>query len=180
MLATGLHGHLLCLTNAFQTLQTWSLSRCCSKEVPGLPGMRGKICNTVSIGRGLVNMCFSVTRACISIGLLALSAHHCIENPSKSLSKFRRTYIDTSWQDVLVFQLLLILRMRRFDHSFPSIRLHCAPCHTSQSEGWWFLGGCSAASFITAMWQYCQPAFAFVASSSSACLTIWVSDLGYA
>ena len=99
-LATGLHGHLLCLTNAFQTLQTWSLSRCCSKEVPGLPGMRGKICNTVSIGRGLANICSSVTRAFISIGLLALSAHHCIGNPSKSLSKFPRTYIDTSWQDL--------------------------------------------------------------------------------
>ena len=28
--------------------------------------------------------------------------------------------------------------------------------------------------------QYRQPAFAFVAGYASACLTIWVSDLGYA
>ena len=48
--------------------------------------------------------------------------------------------------------------------SFLSIRLHCAPSHTNQSKGWWFLGGCSAASFIAAVWQYHHPALAFVAS----------------
>ena len=29
--------------------------------------------------------------------------------------------------------------------SFASIRINCAPCHANQVEGWWFLGGCSAA-----------------------------------
>ena len=30
------------------------------------------------------------------------------------------------------------------------------------------------------MWQYHQPAFAFFASYPGACLTVWVSHLGYA
>ena len=86
MLAAGLHVWLLCLINAFQTLQTWSLSRCCSKEVPGLPGMRGRIGNTVSIGKGLANMYSSLTRACISIGLLQLGVRWEMK-PYKVLSK---------------------------------------------------------------------------------------------
>ena len=64
--------------------------------------------------------------------------------------------------------------------SFPSVRLYRALCHANQVEGWWFLGGCSTASFISPVWQYHQPAFAFVASYPGACLTVWVSDLGYA
>ena len=52
----------------------------------------------------------------------------------------------------------------------PSTRLHCAPYHANQSKGWWSLGGCSAASFIGAVWQHHQPAFAFV-SMLSWCLS---------
>ena len=59
----------------------------------------------------------------------------------------------------------------------PPVRLYCAPGHANQVEGWWFLGGCSVASFIISVWQYHQPAVAFVASYPGACLTVSVSDL---
>ena len=64
--------------------------------------------------------------------------------------------------------------------SFPPVRLCCAPRNANQVQAWWFLGGCSTASFIASVWQYHQPAFAFVASYPGAYLTVWVSDLGYA
>ena len=100
--------------------------------------------------------------ACVSAVRAPAVDFTCNDNPVEQVATFK----------------YLALKGLFHAYAIPSI---IYPCRANQSEGWWFLVGCSAASFIAAVWQYHQPAFAlnFVTSYPGACLT-WVSDLVYA